>query len=41
MRIFILKLLEVKVIATHPIEVFCCRNVDYPDFRIRRKGNLR
>ncbi|CAK0747748.1 insertion element IS1 protein InsB [Gammaproteobacteria bacterium] len=38
---FYSQLLEVKVMAAHPIEVFCCRNVDCPDFRIRGKGNLR
>ncbi|CAK0753195.1 hypothetical protein CCP3SC1_210009 [Gammaproteobacteria bacterium] len=27
--------------AAHPIEVFYCRNVDCPDFRIREKENLR
>ncbi|CAK0752508.1 hypothetical protein CCP3SC1_200021 [Gammaproteobacteria bacterium] len=32
---FYSQLLEVKVMAAHPIEVFCCRNVDCPDFRIR------
>ena len=40
-RVFFSQFFEVKVMATHPIGVFCCRNLDCSDCGTRGKGNLR